>query len=223
MTWIKPDNVNLAVVTGSIGGLGLNPIPTFDWNYLSALLQPLQVPFFTTACNLLGAFIAFFAILGIWYSNYKWTGYLPINDNGLYSNTGDPYSVTAIVNEESLFDQEKYNKVGPPFYTAGNLVVYGAFLLFTHFILFMNLVCIIKICGMPVHPSGVLRNWKKSTYDGYDDPHSKMMSRFPEVPEWWYLLIVVVSLVLAILCVKVYPAQTPVWGIFFALGINFVF
>ena len=29
-------------------------------------------------------------------------------------------------------------------------------------------------------------------------------------------------MVLAILCVKVYPAETPVWGIF-ALGINFVF
>ena len=224
MTWIKPDNVNLAVVTGSIGGLGLNPIPTFDWNYLSALLQPLQVPFFTTACNLLGAFIAFFAILGIWYSNYKWTGYLPINDNGLYSNTGDPYSVTAIVNEESLFDQEKYNKVGPPFYTAGNLVVYGAFFaLYPFHIVYEFGMHYKDMWDACTSFWRVLRNWKKSTYDGYDDPHSKMMSRFPEVPEWWYLLIVVVSLVLAILCVKVYPAQTPVWGIFFALGINFVF
>lgn len=31
------------------------------------------------------------------------------------------------------------------------------------------------------------------------------------------------SLVLAIICVKIYPAQTPVWGIFFALGINVLF
>ena len=46
MTWIKPDNQNLAVVTGSVGGLGLNPITTFDWNYFSSMLQPLQVPFF---------------------------------------------------------------------------------------------------------------------------------------------------------------------------------
>ena len=50
-----------------------------------------------------------------------------------------------------------------------------------------------------------------------------MMRAYPEVPEWAYLIIVVISLVLAILCVKVYPAETPVWGIFFALGINFVF
>ena len=49
MTWIKPDNQNLAVVTGSVGGLGLNPITTFDWNYFSSMLQPLQVPFFLSS------------------------------------------------------------------------------------------------------------------------------------------------------------------------------
>ena len=57
----------------------------------------------------------------------------------------------------------------------------------------------------------VIKDFKKSTYDGFDDPHSTMMRAYPEVPEWAYLIIVVISLVLAILCVKVYPAETPVW------------
>ena len=68
-----------------------------------------------------------------------------------------------------------------------------------------------------------IRNFKRSTYEGFDDPHSVMMRAYPEVPEWAYLIILVISLVLAILCVKLYPAETPVWGIFFALAINFVF
>lgn len=34
MTWIAPSNVNLAAITGSYSGLGLNPIPTFDWNWM---------------------------------------------------------------------------------------------------------------------------------------------------------------------------------------------
>ncbi|GAV49014.1 hypothetical protein ZYGR_0N04190 [Zygosaccharomyces rouxii] len=44
MTWIKPDNFNLAMVTGSMGGVGINPIASFDWNvinYYSALVTPL--------------------------------------------------------------------------------------------------------------------------------------------------------------------------------------
>lgn len=30
MTWISPTNVALAVVTGSICGLGINPLSSFD-------------------------------------------------------------------------------------------------------------------------------------------------------------------------------------------------
>ncbi|EER34193.1 hypothetical protein CTRG_03011 [Candida tropicalis MYA-3404] len=225
MTWIKPDNLNLAVITGSLGGLGLNPIPTFDWNYFSSMLQPLQVPFYNPVNNIIGMMFGFFCIIGVWYSNYKWTGYLPINDNGLYTNTGEPYSVTAVVNEKSLFDVDKYNEIGPPFYTAANLVVYGAFFaLYPFHIVYeigMNYREMWDACKSFWR---LFRNWRNSTYDGFDDPHSIMMrNNYKEVPEWAYLIIVVISLVLAILCVKVYPAETPVWGIFFALGINFVF
>ena len=224
MTWIKPDNLNLAAITGSIGGLGLNPIPTFDWNYLSSMLQPLAVPFYNPANNMVGMMLGFFCIIGIWYSNYKWTGFLPINDNGLYTNTGEPYSVTEVVNEKSLFDVEKYKEIGPPFYTAANLVVYGAFFALYPFHIVYEIGMNYKEMWAACTSLGrVLKDFRKSTYDGFEDPHSTMMRAYPEVPEWAYLIIVVTSLVLAILCVKVYPAETPVWGIFFALGINFVF
>ncbi|KAF6067151.1 OPT family small oligopeptide transporter [Candida albicans] len=224
MTWIKPDNQNLAVITGSVGGLGLNPITTFDWNYFSSMLQPLQVPFFYPLNNIIGMFFAFFCIIGVWYSNYKWTGYLPINDNGLFTNTGERYSVASVVNKDSLFDNAKYQEIGPPFYSAANLVVYGAFFAIYpfHFVyeIGMNYDQMWDACTSFWR---VIKDFRKSTYDGFDDPHSTMMRAYPEVPEWAYLIIVVISLVLAILCVKLYPAQTPVWGIFFALGINFVF
>ena len=45
-TWIAPNNVRLAAVSGSVTGLGLNPLPTFDWNQLVAITDPLISPFF---------------------------------------------------------------------------------------------------------------------------------------------------------------------------------
>ncbi|GME72920.1 unnamed protein product [Ambrosiozyma monospora] len=45
MTWIAPENFNLAAVTGSQFGLGFNPIPTFDWNVI--------IQWFIHSCNLL--------------------------------------------------------------------------------------------------------------------------------------------------------------------------
>ncbi|CAK9436502.1 uncharacterized protein LODBEIA_P10600 [Lodderomyces beijingensis] len=223
MTWIAPDNLNLAAVTGSIGGLGLNPVTSFDWNIIG-FNNPLNIPFYSQMNTFAGMVIGFFCILGVWYSNYKWTGYLPINSNGLFTNKGKSYSVRAVVDKNSLFDQEKYDKVGPPFYTAANLVLYGAFFAIYpfHFVYefgmqYKQMFDAFKSLG------ATFKNLRASTYEGFKDPHSVMMRAYPEVPEWAFMIVLVISLVLAIICVKVYPAQTPVWGIFFALGINFVF
>ncbi|KAI5950838.1 OPT2 [Candida jiufengensis] len=223
MTWISPNNLNLAVVTGSIGGLGLNPIPSFDWNILNSN-EALNLPFYNQTNMIVGMFIGFFAILGIWYSNYKWTGFMPINSNALFTNTGERYHVTEVVNSDSLFDNEKYQQVGPPFYTAANLVVYGAFFAIYPFHFVYEFILQYKqMKHAMIQMWKTIKNYKLSTYDGFNDPHSVMMRAYKEVPEWAYLIVLVISLVLAIICVKVYPAQTPVWGIFFALGINFVF
>ncbi|KAI5963486.1 uncharacterized protein KGF55_002366 [Candida pseudojiufengensis] len=223
LSWIAPNNLNLAVITGSVGGLGLNPIPSFDWNILDSN-SALILPFYNQTNMIFGMFIAFFTILGVWYSNFKWTGYLPINNNGLFTNTGKPYRVTAVVNENSLFDNEKYQEIGPPFYTAANLVVYGAFFaLYPFHFVYEFLMQYRQMKVAMVQLWRTVKNYKLSTYDGFKDPHSTMMRAYKEVPEWVYLIVLILSLVLAIICVKIYPAQTPVWGIFFALGINFVF
>lgn len=34
-TWINPTSVNLALITGSVSGLGINPFTTFDWSCTS--------------------------------------------------------------------------------------------------------------------------------------------------------------------------------------------
>jgi hypothetical protein len=48
MTWIAPENVTLAAITGNYGGLGLNPIPTFDWNQITVNVDPIINPFFVS-------------------------------------------------------------------------------------------------------------------------------------------------------------------------------
>ncbi|CAI5756014.1 unnamed protein product [Candida verbasci] len=224
MTWIKPDNLNLATITGMATGLGLNPISTFDFNVI-LMNSPLETPFFNYANLMVGMFISFFAIVGVWYNNYKWAGYVPINSNSLFTNTGDYYSVRAIVNENSSFDNEKYQEYGPPFYSASNLVSYGAFFALYpfHFVyeIGIHYKQLWDACKSFIK---VAKDWRTSTYEGYNDPHSIMMRAYPEVPEWAFLIVLIISLVFAILCVELYPkTETPVWAIFFALGINFVF
>ncbi|KAM9923320.1 hypothetical protein OXX59_005251 [Metschnikowia pulcherrima] len=223
MTWIAPQNAALAVVTGSVNGLGFNPIASFDWNIISSN-SALVIPFYSQLNQYIGSIIGFFCIIGVWYSNYKWTGYLPINSNGLFTNKGKSYKVSQILDSNNLMDQSKYEAYGPPFYTAANLVSYGSsFALYPFTVLYVGLAEWKHIKFAFKGLWGAIRNFKESTYEGYHDAYSKSMRNYKEVPEWCFLIVLVISVILAILCCKLYPTETPVWGIFFALAINFVF
>lgn len=224
IAWIKPDNFQLATITGSQTGLGLNPITTFDWNNI--LNSPLAVPFFSQVNNYTGMFVSFFCVIGLWYSNYKWTGFLPINSNQIFTNEGLPYNVRAVLNKDHILDPEKYAKYGPPFYTAANLITYGSFFAIYPLIVFYVLFTSwgqIKFAFVSMYKTVKNRRLNASTYEGFNDPFSRSMTAYKEVPEWVFTIVLVISLVLGIIMLKVYPMNTPVWTLFFAIGINFVF
>lgn len=223
ITWIAPENFTLALVTGSVYGLGLNPIPTFDWNVIN-YNGALTIPFYSQINQYIGSILAFFSIIGLYYSNYYWSGYLPINSSSLFTNTGARYAVSEVVDDRSLFDKKKYEEIGPPFYSAANLIVYGTFFALYPFAFIYEVAINYKPMWDALKKLGSsFKNFRKSNFDGFDDPHTVMMKRYKEVADWVFLIVLLISVILAILCVKLYPAETPVWGIFFALGINFVF
>ncbi|KAF3987056.1 hypothetical protein FT663_04611 [Candidozyma haemuli var. vulneris] len=223
ISWAAPNSLNVATITGSQSGLGLNPITTFDWNTI--LNTPLAIPFFAQVNAYVGSLIAFVCIVALWWTNYKWTAYLPINSNQVFTNTGEPYAVREVLNSEQKLDLAKYEEIGPPFYTAANLVVYGTF-----FALYpMNFVYVLltHFQQLKVAVVGLVKslNFKKhrSTFEDFDDPFSMSMKKYPEVPEWWFSIILLICVVLSIITVEVYKLQTPVWTIFFAIAMNFVF
>lgn len=224
LCWIAPDNFNLAAITGSNTGLGLNPIPTFDWNIISYGGNPLALPWYTQVNLYIGSLVGFVAIVGVYYSNAHWTAYLPINSNYLFDNQGQQYNTSAVIGANNDLDENLYKQYGPSYFSASNLVIYGAFFMLYLFAFFYQIIVEYKTMGsaMKSFYNGIV-NWKKPIYDHYKDPQSRMMSKYKEVPDWCYFVVLLISFVLAILCVELYPTQTPVWGIVFTLVLNFVF
>lgn len=222
MTWIKPDNFNLAAITGSASGLGINPIPTFDWTVMN-YNYPLVTPFFSQFNQWIGALIAGAILIpAVFYSNMYYTKYLPINTASLMTNTAEAYEVQNILTD-GVIDEEKYQQYSPAFYSAANLVVYGAFFA-------MYPAMFVDSCLN--HWRLLLEGFKQfiktllgrgSALDDHDDAHSRMMRAYPEVPMWWYLVIMAAAFALGIVCIEVYPTETPVWAIFFAIAIGIVF
>lgn len=226
-TWFAPELVHLTNITGSKFGLGLNPLPSLDWNVIGSAFC-LTIPFYTYANQYLGTMIAFFIILIVYYTNNNWTGYLPINSNHLFDKLGKSYSVHRILNDDNQFDATKYQEYGPPYFSAASLVMYGA-----HFCLYpfaITYYMVTEWTSVKTSIENVYHTFKDSfvrengSFGKYeDDPHCKMMRHYSEVPDWWFLVILMASTCCAISCVSLYPTETPLWGILFTITINFIF
>ncbi|KAK4442623.1 oligopeptide transporter 2 [Podospora aff. communis PSN243] len=259
MTWIAPNNFNLNMITGSSMGLGFNPISTFDWNTLSAYSQPLAYPFFAFTQQFAGTILSGLIIIVLYYSNTSFSAYIPINSSGIFDNTGNSYNISRVLNTgTAIVNETAYQEYSPPFYGAGNVVVYGAFFAFyplTFTFIFLDMwrpilkayrSMMASATSAITRTSGGLKNalsslvhgrvrqagrhlagifeGASSIYDGFDDPFTKMMRKYPEVPDSWFLAIALIAFIFAIIILTNWPQlDTPVWTIFFVIGLNLVF
>ncbi len=109
MTWIAPNNFNLGMVTGFYGGMGFNPWATFDWNVAGTGM--LGTPFFSAIQQYGARVLSGLIIIAMYYSNFYWSAYTPINSNESFTNDGYVYDVTQILNDKGDgVDIEKYKK-----------------------------------------------------------------------------------------------------------------
>lgn len=116
MTWIAPKHFNVNFITGSILGLGFNPIPTFDWNYITGIMNPLAVPFFAFTQQYCGAILGGLIIAALYYNNTSYVGYLPPHTSSIYDNTGQRYNITKVLRPGTgVLDEEAYKNYSPPF------------------------------------------------------------------------------------------------------------
>ncbi|KAJ7203881.1 OPT-domain-containing protein [Mycena pura] len=208
MTWIAPDNISLAAITGSVSGLGLNPLPTLDWSQLVYAVDPLIFPFYSTFNTFMGTAITLPIIAALWYTN-TW--------DHVYDNTGALYTVASAVGNNTLFDEALYENYSPAYLAAGKILIYGVYFsvytaTLTHAFLY--------------HRREISHGFKsifsrKKTSEVHDDVHVRLMMSYKEVPEWHYLMILAVAIGFGAAGVGVYPTETSpsvvLYGVFLAM------
>lgn len=227
-TWVAPNLIHLENLTGSVHGLGLNPLPSLDWNIID-MAGCLSLPFFTYANHYMGTIFALFTILGVYYTNNKWTAYFPINSNKLFDGKGQIYKIRNILGDNHGFDDSKYRTYGPPYFSAANLVTYGAYFFMYPFAILYHFITEWSSTRQSfIDIWRTLRNsfrndegLSRSKFE--DDPHCRMMRNYEEVPNLWFMVILLTSVAFAVACVLFYPLETPLWGVFLTIFINFIF
>ncbi|EKG19829.1 Tetrapeptide transporter OPT1/isp4 [Macrophomina phaseolina MS6] len=220
LAWIAPNNFNLTAITGLKKGLGFNPLPTFDWNVATHNIDPLVIPFTVTINTFIGCFLGGITIIGMYYTNAYHTGYLPINTNSMFNHYGKSFNVSAVLDDRGWLDEEKYQAYSPVYLAASSLTMYWfSFAVYTATVSY----CVLYHRQDFVNGFRSLFRGYKNPSDEFKDIHTKLMSVYREVPEWWYFILNVFAVALGVGAVAGWPTYTTVGVVFFGIGLALVF
>ncbi|CAK7273350.1 hypothetical protein SEPCBS119000_005608 [Sporothrix epigloea] len=247
ITWIAPDNVTLNAIAGINNGMGLNPLSTFDWNVVTTMIDPLVYPFFASINTIIGSLIFSCAIIAMWFTNAFYTGYLPIDSNGIFTNTGAPYNISMIIDEHKIFSEEKYQAYSPAYMSAAYSALYCAF-----FAIYPATLVYVWLNHRYEVVTGMKTSWAvfkvncarlfskkaRAEYEAeqanltdvtgnatgtYQDVHNRLMAAYPEVSEFWYMSILVVSIAFAMAGICAWKTYTTPGTVFFGIFLSLIF
>ncbi|KAK3956275.1 OPT oligopeptide transporter protein-domain-containing protein [Pseudoneurospora amorphoporcata] len=203
LTWIWPENVIVNQLFGGQTGYGLFPI-TLDWSIISGyLLSPLASPFHAIA-NVVGGVTFFFVIvsLGIQYSNTWYSAHLPVQESHSYDNTGNKYDVHRILNGNLHFDEEKYHNYSPLYLPTQFALAYG--------LSFAAVAAVIVHVGL-YHGRDIWNQWKLARHQE-DDVHMRLMKKYRDAEDWWYIILFAIMLGISFAVVCAWDTSFPWWA-----------
>ncbi|EMD31506.1 hypothetical protein CERSUDRAFT_119725 [Gelatoporia subvermispora B] len=211
--WIAPNNVVVNQLFGYSSGLGMSLV-TFDWAQIAYIGSPLATPWWAEA-NIAGGFVFFFWLVVpiLYYTNTWFSTFMPISSRNSFDRFGNSYNVTAIINEDASLNVAKYEAYSPLFLSTTFAVSYG--------------LSFASITATLTHTFLYFRKqiWVQSRRSMSEQPdiHARLMSKYPQVPEWWYGVIFVTMFVFGIISIEVWKTQFPVWAFVLALIVSFVY
>ncbi|KAF5343654.1 hypothetical protein D9758_014690 [Tetrapyrgos nigripes] len=211
--WIAPNNIPVNQMFGYLHGMGMSLI-TFDWAQIAYIGSPLATPWWAEA-NVAVGFIAFYWVLVpvLYYTNTWNSKYMPISSRTSYDNTGATYNVTLITNPDGTFNEAQYRNYSPLFISATFAVSYG--------------LSFASITATLTHAFLFYRKqiWRQARRSMHEQPdiHARLMAHYPQVPEWWYVIIFLSMFVFGCISIEVWETKFPVQFFILALVISFAY
>ncbi|KIK65895.1 hypothetical protein GYMLUDRAFT_38376 [Collybiopsis luxurians FD-317 M1] len=213
VTWIWPDSPTVAQLFGYENGLGFSVL-TFDWSQIAFLGSPLATPWWAQANVISGFFVFIWLIVPILHFKNVWYGlHMPVLSRQAYDNQMNRYNVTRILNPDATFNATKYEEYSPMYLSTGFVFAYGLSFAAVSSTISHSLLYFRKQIWLHARRS----------INEQQDIHSRLMAQYAQVPEWWYLVVFVVSFMLGVLSIELWPTQMPVWAFVLALMIAFTY
>ncbi|XP_050376831.1 oligopeptide transporter 7-like isoform X1 [Argentina anserina] len=215
--WIFPSSVLAQQIGSGLYGLGLGAFG-LDWSTISSYLgSPLASPWFATANVAAGFVFVMYVLTPIcyWLNVYKAKTF-PIYSDELFTEDGQEYNISAIIDSNFHLNITAYEEEGPLYISTFFAMTYGVgFAALTATIVHVALF----------HGREIWEQSKSSFKEKKMDIHTRLMQRYNQVPEWWFVAILLSNIALTIFTCEYYneQLQLPWWGVLLACAIAILF
>ncbi|XP_058068216.1 oligopeptide transporter 5-like [Magnolia sinica] len=219
MCWFWKDSVMAQQLGAGWSGLGLGSFG-LDWSTIATLGSPLAYPMFTIVNKLVGFIIILYVVTPIayWTNLYNAKRY-PIFSSDLFDDNGQLYNISRILEQKEFkFDQKAYDNYSRINFSTFYALNYG-----------FSFACITATLTHAAlfHGSSIWSQLKEAHGDQKltSDIHNQLMKKYHPIPQWWFQVILVGSVGIAIFTCEGFGGQLqlPFWGILLACALVLIF
>ncbi|KAI3897021.1 hypothetical protein MKX03_015845 [Papaver bracteatum] len=215
--WTFSKSVTAQQLGSGMRGLGLGAF-SLDWSTVASFLfSPLICPFFAIMNVFAGYVMIIYVAIpcAYWGFNLYNAKTFPIFSSHLFTAKGEIYNISAIVNNKFEIDMPKYQEQGH--------INLSMFFALTYGFGFATIASTLTHVGF-FYGREIYERFRLS-YKGKMDIHTRLMKRYPEVPNWWFHVLLAATVVVSLLLCTVLKdqVQMPWWGLLFSCALAFIF
>ncbi|GAB2274201.1 oligopeptide transporter, variant 2 [Dionaea muscipula] len=217
LCWIWKNNITVQQIGSGLHGLGIGSF-AFDWNTVAFLGSPLSTPYSAITSIMIGFFIIVYMVLpAAYYTNLYDAKKFPFISPHTFDSSGATYNISRVLDDKTFtFDDTAYEGYSKLYLSVFFALSYG--------LSFATLTATISHVGL-FHGKSIWKLWsqaRENLKDEFCDVHSRIMKKnYEQVPQWWFHVLLVCTLGLALLACEGFgkQLQLPWWGLIMACGI----
>ncbi|KAF5944170.1 hypothetical protein HYC85_018247 [Camellia sinensis] len=215
--WAWPHSITAQQIGSGYHGLGVGAF-TLDWAGISAYHgSPLVSPWFSILNVGFGFILFIYIVVPIcyWKFNTFDAQKFPIFSSQLFTSTGQKYDTTKILTPQYELNIPAYQSYGKLYLSPLFALSIGSG--FARFTATLTHVALF-------HGSDIWKQSKSAMKEVKLDIHAKLMKSYKQVPQWWYMVLLIGSIALSLMMSFVWKeeVQLPWWGMLFAFALAFI-
>lgn len=138
---------------------------------------------------------------------------MPLVTSQTYDNTQHVYKVSRVLNDDLTFNLEKYQAYSPLFLPPAYALNIG--------LSFASLTAALVHAGL-FHGKEIWYRFRTSR-DQEPDIHLKLVKKYVDAPDWWYVALCLASVALGLGTVLGYDSQLPWWAFLISVIMALIF